>query len=1139
MTLNTMPEKLDSFDPIKVKLEKRNLIQASAGTGKTYSLAFLAVRLVVEKNLPINQILLVTFTNSAVAELEIRVRDFVRQALKCARGEAIEDQTIDQLIKGYLGGMDPETVVKRLNDAQLLLDETSVMTIHGFCQQVLKEYAFETGQIFGSETMSPDELNELTRDGVYEFWRSHVTVLDPILLERLLGVQSGKKILLSTEHLLNVVKAGIGGKKPRSGADMPADFLAPQGQANFMRSIEVIRQGKEQVRLDLISRLQDPELHAAIARNGHAKKAYQKFIDAGDWEGMLDTLQMALKKSPLSAYIPIVFESSLLEDVRGLAQNDLESIAYRRYVAWITEAAYDQVNAGLRNTLNERGLITFDEMIRLTYQALQGPGRDKLVAAMRQKYKAVFCDEYQDTDRYQHEIFKALFYDDTVLFFVGDSKQSIYAFRKADLNTFFDAEQTVDRVHQMDINRRSTDAFIQAMNRFFLPREDFPTFAFDRDGPSIKYTLVKSPDENKRGQMTFKGQPVVPMLISRHANKKQMPGAVLNTILNLIQGEFSIGGRKTEFSDIGILVRTNKEGKKIQSYLSANRIPCISIDDTRIFGTQEAREIYLILLGIYERSRGGMNRALLTTIGGYDIERLKRADPEDLIKRFRTYHEVWHEEGVYVMLHKFFADHGLYGLRDSVKGGDRIITNALHLAELVHRARERKDFDMLELIQWMKKGMDGEIREGDEYLQRLESDEQAVKIVTMHKAKGLEYNIVICPYLDMNDDSSFYVTGSFRDLDGEYYVMDKKLMNEEELNLYLEQSEQENRRLLYVAITRARYQCYIMSSSFDKADDSTLRKFRDELDAISEDLDPSLIILDHMIPTGLPPYRPSSGQDDVRYETATNFQSNLREKDWRRTSYSGLTREHEAAPLKRYEGLSADPYDRFVFSELRRGAQTGNLLHYMFEKIDFSVDTHWDRVISRGLKRAGSSYDEGMMRQLIVHVLGADLGTGFCMQDIPNGDRLSELEFDFPLSPFMPSRIDGLSTQQVPLMTRSMKELEGMMNGKVDLVFRHGGRYWILDWKSNWLGEKPADYEGGNLSAAMADNNYHLQYHIYTLALKKFLTLNHPGFDYERDFGGCIYLFMRGARAGAPQGLFSHKPDIQLIRALEDLFSGQ
>ena len=1133
-----MPETLDRFDPIDVALEQRNLIQASAGTGKTYSLAFLTVRLVVEKNLPINQVLLVTFTNAAVAELETRVRSFIRQALKCARGETIEDETLSKLVKGYLGSMDPQTVVKRLNDAQLLLDETSVMTIHGFCQQVLREYAFETGQIFGSETMSPDELNELTRDGVYDFWRRHVTVLEPILLERLLGVQSREKTLLTTEHLFNVVKAGIEGKKPRSGADMPADFLEPQGQVNFMRSIEVIRQGKEQVRLDLISRLQDPALHAAIAKNAHARKAFQGFIDAGDWEGMLENLTTAsLNKQAL--YLEAVFGKTLLNQVVAHTKDKREHIAYRRYIAWIVEAAYKKVDAELRVNLNERGLITFDEMIRLTYHALQGPGRDKLVAAMRKKYKAVFCDEYQDTDRYQHEIFKVLFYDDTVLFFVGDSKQSIYAFRKADLNTYFDAEQTVDRIHQMDINRRSTDAFIRAMNRFFLPRKDFPTFAFGEDGPSIRYTLVKSPDQNKRGEMTWNSKPVVPMLISRHANKKQIPGAVLNTILNLIQGDFWIGDRKVNFSDIGILVRTNKDGKKIQSFLSTNRIPCISIDDTKVFSTQEAREVYQILLGVYERTRGTMNRALLTSIGGYTMEKLTCANEEDLIDRFKAYHEDWQKDGVYVMMHRFFADHGLYGLRDTAEGGDRIITNALHLAELVHRACERKNFDMLELIQWMKKGLDGEIREGDEYLQRLESDEQAVKIVTMHKAKGLEYNIAICPYLDMNNDSTYHVTGSFRDEDGEYYVMDKMLMGDAEMKMYLDQSEQENRRLLYVAITRAKYQCYIMANYFRDFNASALRQFMNELKAISHDVDPGLIDLDYYAPNNLPGYRPSSHQDKARYEVAKRFQSNLREKDWRRTSYSSLSTEHETLPLKRYEGLSTDPYDQFVFSELRRGAQTGNLLHYVFEKIDFSDDTHWGRVISRGLKRSASTYDEAMMRQLIRHVLGADLGTGFSMQDIPNGDRLSELEFDFPLMSFLPSRIDALSTPQVPLMTRSLKELEGMMNGKVDLVFRHGGRYWILDWKSNWLGERPGDYEGGNLSAAMADNNYHLQYHIYTLALKKFLSLNQPGFDYERDFGGCIYLFMRGARAGAPHGVFSHKPDIQVIRALEDLFSGQ
>jgi exodeoxyribonuclease V beta subunit len=1132
-----MPEQMNIFDPVKVALEKRNLIQASAGTGKTYSLAFLTVRLLVEKGIGINQVLLVTFTKAAVAELEIRVRSFVRLGLKRARGENIGDDTLEKLIDGYVDTMGREKVEERLNRAQLLLDETSVMTIHGFCQQVLKEYAFETGQVFGSETMSPDEMNEVMRDRFYDFWRMWVTVLDPRLLERLLGITFLKKPLLTTTHLLSMVRDGIGGKIPRADQPAPPNFLEPQGQQDFMDTVERLREDKATRKARILGSLQDSGLHQRIRSDRNAKNAYDAFIDMQDWEAMFEEYSSACIKRPQTQYLRRVFGDALFQAVVDHANDDSEFRAYRRYIAWIGEAAFRQVRDALQVTLNERGLVTFDEMIRLTYQALQRPGREKLVAAMRKKYKAVFCDEYQDTDRYQHEIFKTLFYDETVLFFVGDSKQSIYAFRKADLNTFFNAEQTVDKVHQMDINHRSTEAFILAMNRFFLPQEDFPTFAFDASGPAITYTRVNSPENNKRGQMMLGTTPVIPMLISRLPNKSIIPRAVLDIILDLRQNDYRIEGRAVEFSDIGILVRTNKDGRKIKAFLSANRIPCVSIDETKIFDTPEANDVYLILLGVYEMTRGSMNRALLTSIGGCSIDYLKSANEEDILARFRAYRDVWKNEGVYVMLHKFFADHDLFGSRGTAEAGDRRLANALHLAELVHKISERKNFDMLEQIQWVKKGMDGEIREGDEFLQRLESDDQAVKIITVHKAKGLEYNIVICPYLDMMNDSSFHATGSFRDADGEYYVMDKKLMEDAQMQMYLEQSEQENRRLLYVAITRARYHCHITASMYSKR--STLRKFLDALDDVSDDVDPALIDLDHQLTMLLPPYEPPAAGDVATYETAVRFQSNLHERYWRKTSYSGLTVDHVATSLKRYEGMSNDAYDQFVFRDLRRGAQTGNLLHYIFEKIDFSDELHWSRVIGRGLKRAGASYTEALIRQLLEHVLEADLGTGFGMRAVSFSDRLSELEFDFPLQRFSPQRIRDLGTPDIPLLTGAVQDLEGMMNGKVDLVIRISGKYWIIDWKSNWLGERPEDYQGVNLAAAMADNNYHLQYHIYTLALKKFLTLNLPGFDYDRDFGGCLYLFLRGMRAGAGHGVYFHKPDPQVIGDLDQMFSGK
>ena len=190
----------NNFDSETVILEGSNLIEASAGTGKTYSIALLTLRLIIEKNIPIEKILMVTFTKAAVAELETRVRSFVRLALKVSRGEAIQDKTIKKMVESQMSKKTPALVEDRLNTAQLFLDETSVLTIHSFCQRTLSEFSFETSQIFGAETITPDEFNQITEDAFNEFWRKRITTIQKELLELMLASE------LKHEEILKLAK---------------------------------------------------------------------------------------------------------------------------------------------------------------------------------------------------------------------------------------------------------------------------------------------------------------------------------------------------------------------------------------------------------------------------------------------------------------------------------------------------------------------------------------------------------------------------------------------------------------------------------------------------------------------------------------------------------------------------------------------------------------------------------------------------------------------------------------------------------------------------------------------------------------------------------------------------------------------
>jgi exodeoxyribonuclease V beta subunit len=422
--------------------------------------------------------------------------------------------------------------------------------------------------------------------------------------------------------------------------------------------------------------------------------------------------------------------------------------------------------------------------------------------------------------------------------------------------------------------------------------------------------------------------------------------------------------------------------------------------------------------------------------------------------------------------------------------------------------------------------------EGDEYLQRIENDEDAVKIATVHSSKGLEYPIVIAPFLDLlvkipksNEDP----VKSFRDpQSGDYISMRWSSMNEEQRNLYCQQEEQENRRLIYVALTRAVYTCSLYKNTWSGNYHSSITPF------INAVIPNSLIALRPA--EILQKYAAVEGWKAPRKIKNVSF--SLAHENWVKMSYTMLAAKHEQA--RRAISLKkANPYDDFVFRELKKGAVTGNLLHQVLENIHFDNTANWANEIKRSVLRyAPQQKDlyEIMLHQVMTEVLNAPvrLDSIFKMSDISSEKKIAEFEFDFPVDSFIATELEQLSDEQMQVNVRPAGGLEGIMNGKIDLFFEHQGKYYILDWKSNYLGDSLEFYSPQSVAEAMNENNYHLQYLIYTIALKKYLETR-LDFNYERDFGGVIYMFLRGVRKDGNTGIFITKPGLEKVNALEKM----
>ncbi|MEO5968104.1 MAG: UvrD-helicase domain-containing protein, partial [Ferruginibacter sp.] len=633
------------FDAIKVPLAGTNLIEASAGTGKTYSIAVLVLRLIIEKNIPLKEILMVTYTKAAVAELQERIRRFVRDAYKFCKGEIIEDETIKEVVNEnkLLSNINVED---NLKNAVFSLDETSVLTIHSFCQQSLIEFAFETKQIFGAEAQT--DFSSAIIDEVNQFWRKNVTSIPVGVLKPLL--QNG----LSIKSLKVVITTHFGGKgfyayaadKDYNFCD--TDFKKWENELNeisnnrnlvYARAKDYIISNKESIR-------------KKCEENSNAKRYILLHIDN------IDKLFETIREKSATQYVQKLFADLIefaeeIDELNNLESNSLTIIKNNIYCLAIAT-----VFKGVENYKKENNLYAFDDMILNLHSALMSADKAKIISALQKKYQAVFVDEFQDTDRMQYEIFREAFMEKSIVFFIGDPKQSIYTFRNADITTYFEAKKSVDNIYGMNTNFRSSDIYTKGLNNFFGIEDPF--FFKDCAG-ELKYTSVEAPPEKANKLLKHQQNPDFPFSLFKYPTKDEIAIGVAGLVNTLLDGKryfICKDGEEKQIvpSDIGILVRGKKEGRKIKGQLAMKGIPAVTVDEQKVLQTAEAEFLYYLLLAMDNFSLQNINQALLNPITGINSADILNISEEKCVELFKNYREKWDEDGLYRALMAFAAD---------------------------------------------------------------------------------------------------------------------------------------------------------------------------------------------------------------------------------------------------------------------------------------------------------------------------------------------------------------------------------------------------------------------------------------------------------------------------------------------------
>jgi exodeoxyribonuclease V beta subunit len=1259
---------MQALDATRVPLLGCNLIEASAGCGKTHSITTLFVRLVVEQGLEVGQVLVVTYTRAATAELRDRVRRRLREALDCLSASQAPSAAHEELW-GYFTERSSERASdeRRLQAALRDFDEAAILTIHAFCQRVLADHAFESGSPF--EARFIEDVLPLVDDVGRDFWARRFYTASPLEVR---AAQQGKARPSELIELGRRVHGAPGLHVLPEGA-APADREAQLSAAWYAARDEAAAEWAR-----------DAPALTAFVTAGYLNKQSHNPAKLLRWcEQMAD---LGAVEPPGVPECVAKFTSSVLREKlnKDYKQQRVDRPAFLACERWLqvdqelqqfltarTLATRREFVDYVRHEVGARkqrqGLTGFDDLLHALGAALDGPSGQALAEGVRARHRAALIDEFQDTDPVQYAIFRRLFaHDERPLFLIGDPKQAIYAFRGADVFAYMEAARSTARARWgLTRNYRSDPGLIAALEGLFARLPDpflHPGIDFARveARPGAVDALVRNGEPLPPLELLFAHRGDDSSAVNKGHAERVLPARVAAEIDALLRSGATLqsGGPETrpepvQARHVAVLCRTNRQAASMQQALRDFGIPSVLEGDSSVFDTAPCEELQRVLAATAQPGDAGKLRAALATnLFGVDAEALARMhageDPawDHWVAAFGEWNRVWRERGFIQAFHRMLDEGEVQQRLLARVDGQRQLTDLLHLGELLHSAAVSGHLGPLSLLHWLSQMRLDEDRRGaltgESEQVRLESDEHAVRLTTIHKSKGLEYPIVYCPFLWTGPFTNNRGYSLFHDVvsEGAPLCLDLGSDHARRHASWQEAEElTESLRLMYVALTRARHRCSVIWGHFRAAEKSPLAHLlhadsdvtpRDGFDgdginarvaqtaadvkaagkagALRGQINSLAARTPGVLVRTLPLSAAAAAGAGVEWSLPTARNADPASaaaaaalaprvtdrrlpRHHRISSFSALTARVGHAPSALAdEGLDLDEQalpgaehaddaaassaaleppgavaDRVRLHDFPRGARAGNLIHHVYEHLDFRGSrAELDAQVADSLQRFGFIGERGArLRAPLADALAASLATPLSASEptiklgsLARADRLDELEFLLPVAESPSARwltavslAAAFEAHDAPVASpeyfASVRKLpflalSGYLKGYVDLVFRHEGRYFIVDYKSNHLGDHAADYAPARLPAVMEEAHYYLQYHLYSVALHRHLAQRLGAhYDHARHFGGVFYLFVRGLSPEHPvgTGVFADRPSLRLLEALSRALS--
>jgi exodeoxyribonuclease V beta subunit len=1095
------------------------VLEASAGTGKTYTIAALAARYVAEGT-PLERLLLITFTRMATGELRDRVRERLvgcEQQLSRILAGAPDPET-DPVLTLLASGPREDVACRRDRLARAVadFDAATIATTHGFCQEVLAELG--TIGDLDPETAFVEDVSDLLEQA-----------LDDLYVRRFHGREPAR---FPRVEALRIARAAV---------DNPMAELEPRDEPR-------------------------------------------------------------------------------------------DSTAAMRY----------RLASAVRRELEERkrrmAIMTYDDLLTRLNATLGGENAEEARARLRARFEVVLVDEFQDTDPIQWQILDRAFAAEGItLVLVADPKQAIYAFRGADVYAYLKAAEIAGARATLRENRRSDQGLLDAYDALFgearLGHEGI-AYRRVRAAPAhLMPRLAGAPsDAPLRVRVVRRDEPGIERTPNGFASVDTARAHIARDLAADVVGLLSsnatiehrapdgrpVASERVRPGHLAVLVRRHVDAGLVRDELHAASVPAVINGAGSVFATQSARD-WLALLEAIERpaSQVRARTAALTPFLGWAAERIAVAREEEweaVHRRLHRWGRILRDRGVAAMTEAIVVGEDLAARMLAISAGERRLTDLRHLAQLLHRVASAERFGVTALRGWIAERIDDADRdEGEEErARRLESDAEAVQVLTIHRSKGLEFPVVYCPFLwdptwirqrepvSFHDPATGYRHTIDVGLEGRTY--------RRHWQQHLVEQRGEDLRLAYVALTRAKHQAVIWWAGSKDSCNSALGRLLFAQDAggnvapygrstpTDAAVEERLRELAARAPRRIAVERstlgmPAAWSPPLAYPVelaAARFDRHL-DPWWRRTSYTDITAEaHDPvvgseperpvvidepeapSPLPATTGPDLGLAVVSPFAEMPVGMRFGTFIHTVLEATDFAapdLDAELAAHVAAGASTRSLDLGEPA---LVVEALRAAIETPLGpivdsrrLADVERSDRLDELEFELPLAGGdEPS--GRLTLQAIARVLREgvppgdpMAEyaarlddpalragVRGFLTGSIDLVIRlnavGGVRFAIVDYKTNWLGppDEPltlAHYRPEALAAEMSRAHYGLQALLYTVALHRYLRWRMPGYDPDRHLAGVLYLFVRGMAGEGDAGVFSWRPPGGLVRALSDV----